>query len=380
MKAVFFILLLLALFGNVRIGTFILNRSVFGNRREDALMRWMLTIIPPLILGMSSLYWFAWRETTEQRLSAVGLAGWAWLLMTASVGLYWMVDRAFHNWNPERVPGTRELEGEIVRLRKAHVPFALLRRLGAHNDLYDLEITRHQVVIDDLPPAFEGYRVAFLTDTHVASFMRRAFYRECVDQVRRRRPDLVLLGGDYVSFRRHIPLMAELLLTGLEARDGVWAVLGNHDYWSDPDGIIAAMTSRGVRFLVNRSVQIERGGSVIDVVGIDEIYRGRPDPEAAFANADRRRPCLAVSHHPDVVGRLRNRRVDLLVCGHTHGGQIRFPFFGAVVVPSKHEARYAAGFHLEEDVRMYVSRGLGSIPPIRILCRPEIAVFDLVRS
>ncbi|MGH9458874.1 MAG: metallophosphoesterase [Thermoanaerobaculia bacterium] len=380
MTPVYFLLLFFALFGNARIGLFILNRVVFGQREEHDRMKVFLIAIPPVLLALASLYWFAWREIAAQRLSAVGLAGWAWLLLSASVGLYWIVDRAFHNWNPERVPGTRTGAARIIRLRKAHIPFVWVRNLGAHNDVYDLEVTRHEIVVSDLPPAFDGYRVAFLTDTHVASFMRRAFYRECVEQVRAERPDLVLLGGDFVSLRRHIPLMAELLLTGLEAPDGVWAVLGNHDYWADADGTVAAMTARGVRFIVNRSVQIERDGAAIDLVGIDEIYRGRPDPDAAFAHADPSRPCITLSHHPDIVGRLRNRRVDLLVCGHTHGGQIRFPFFGAVVVPSKHEGRYAAGFHLEGSVRMYVSRGIGAVPPIRILCRPEIAIFDLVRN
>ena len=376
----FFVLLFFALFGNARIGAFIINRVVFGSREEDGTMKWLLRFMPPALLLLTPLYWIAWTRVKDARLDILGGISWGWLLLTAGVGVYWILDRALHNWSTEAVPGTRTMDSTVIRLRKAHVPFLWLRNLGAHNDLYDLEITRHQVAVDDLPPAFEGYRIAFLTDTHVASFMRRGFYREVVDQVRAHDPDLVLLGGDFVSFRRHIPLMAELLLTGLEARDGVWAVLGNHDYWADRDGVIAAMTAKGVRFIVNRSVQIERDGAILDLVGIDELYRGRPDAHAAFANADPARPCIALSHHPDIVPRLRNHRIDLLVCGHTHGGQIRFPFFGAVIVPSKHEGRYAAGFHVEQGVRMYVSRGLGSIPPVRILCRPEVAIFDLVRE
>lgn len=380
MTAVFLIALLLGLVGNVRVGVFILNRAVFGGRDEDDLMKWMLIVIPPVLLGMTLLYWFAWRELRQDHLTIAGWFGWGWLLLTAAVGMYWIVDRAFHNWNPERVQGTRELGSEVIRMRKAHIPFAALRNLGAHNELYDLEVTRHELAIGDLPEAFIGYRIAFLTDTHVASFMRRAFYREIVNQVRASGADLVLLGGDFVSFRRHIPLMAEVLLRDLEARDGVWAVLGNHDYWADADGVVGAMTAKGVRFIINRSARIERDGAVLDLVGIDEVYRGRPDPEAAFATTDPARPCIALSHHPDIVGRLHGRRIDLLLCGHTHGGQIRFPLFGAVIVPSKHEGRYAAGFHLEGSIRMYVSRGLGSVPPVRILCKPEVAIFELTRG
>jgi hypothetical protein len=273
------------------------------------------------------------------------------------------------------VRGVRDLPSDIIRLRKAHMP-SLLRRLGAHNDVYDIEVTRHEVFIDDLPEAFDGYRIAFLTDTHVAGFVRRAFYREVVAQVNRFEPDLLLLGGDFVTWQRHIPLMADVLLADLTARDGVLAILGNHDYWAGADEVKAAMTARGVQFIINRSHVIRRNGAELPVAGIDEVYRGTPDVEATFANV-KPGPCIGVTHHPDAIDILDGRRIDLLVCGHTHGGQIRFPFFGAVVVPSRHESRYASGFHRVGGVLMYVSRGIGAIPPIRILCRPEVATFTL---
>jgi uncharacterized protein len=131
-----------------------------------------------------------------------------------------------------------------------------------------------------------------------------------------------------------------------------------------------------VKFIINTSHTIRRSADELPVVGIDEVYRGEPDVDAAFAGV-KRAPCIGVTHHPDLIDLLDRRRIDLLVCGHTHGGQIRFPFFGAIVVPSRHEGRYAAGFHREGAVLMYVSRGIGAIPPVRILCRPEVATFTL---
>ncbi|HJT15858.1 MAG TPA: metallophosphoesterase, partial [Thermoanaerobaculia bacterium] len=223
--------------------------------------------------------------------------------------------------------------------------------------------------------ALDGYRIAFLTDTHVAAMMRRGFYREVVKQVQQFDPHLVLLGGDFVTWNRHIPLMAEWLLTDLKARDGVFAVLGNHDYWAGAAEVQQVMSERGVRFLTNDSVKLP-----LQVVGIDEMYRGTPDVAKAFADIDPSQPVIGVSHHPDIIDLLGDRRIDLLVCGHTHGGQIRFPFFGAIVVPSRHEDEYAAGFHRVRNVLMYVSRGIGSIPPLRILCRPEVATFTLRRG
>jgi predicted MPP superfamily phosphohydrolase len=264
------------------------------------------------------------------------------------------------------------------------MPIAALRRFGAHNDLYDIEVTRHEVFIRDLPAAFDGYRVAFLTDTHVASFVRPDFYREIVARTMAFAPDLVLLGGDFVHWENDIPLLPETILHGLHAPDGIYAVPGNHDYWANVDGVIAVMTATGVRFLVNRSLAIVREGESGDeriwLVGIDEVYRGVVDLDAAFASTPVREVRLGLSHHPDIVDRLGGRRLDLLVCGHTQGGQSRFPFFGPVVVPSVHEARYASGFHRVGDVLLYVSRGIGAIPPVRILCKPEVATFTLRRA
>jgi uncharacterized protein len=400
LRPLFFALLLLAFAGDARIFLFVLNRIVFGSHREEKPpLHWLQFAVPPLLVVLTLLFWplNQWiavladnrlieritPDPIESVLTSLTLAkiGASWLFIAASVGAYWIIDRfRMQTFADVPIPGTRTLASEIVKLRKAHVPFAFVRNLGAHNDVYDLEVTKHEVAVPNLPPSFDGYRIAFLTDTHVASFMRRGLYREAVAQTRRFDPDLVLLGGDFVSFARHIPLMAEVLLPDLEARDGVYAVLGNHDYWADADGVIAAMTARGVRFIINRSIAIRRGDDAIALAGVDEIYRGKPDVDAAFARVDPRVPCIGLSHHPDVVDLLGTRRVDLLVAGHTHGGQIRFPFFGSIVVPSKHEARYAAGFHRVDDVLLYVSRGIGAIPPLRILCKPELATFVLRRT
>jgi uncharacterized protein len=394
-RAIFFILTAFALLGDARIFLFIMNRVVFGDHREEH-SAWtpLLYVVPPVLLFLTALFWPLQRWMTwlmerplvervtpdvfERLYWVIPLAklGAAWLIVAACVGAYWIVDRIYRNSNPERVQGVRDLDPEVIRLRKAHMPIAFLRRLGAHNDVYDIEVTRHEVFIDDLPAAFDGYRIAFLTDTHVAGFVRREFYRQIVAQTNLFDPDLILLGGDFVTWRKHIPLMADVLLTDLRAHDGLLAVLGNHDYWANGEEVEAAMTAKGVKFITNTSHVIRRDGAALPVVGIDEVYRGEPDIEAAFANV-KPGPCIGVTHHPDLVDQLDGRRVDLLVCGHTHGGQIRFPFFGPLVVPSKHEGRYAAGFRRIGGVLMYVSRGIGAIPPIRILCRPEVATFTL---
>jgi hypothetical protein len=261
LRPLFFSLLFFALIGDARVFLFVANRVVFGSHREEkSRFHWLLYAVPPLLLVLTLLFWplHAWiDDLTDERLAFLATLGAAWLFIAAAIGVYWILDRFRILLRGEPpVPGTRTLPAEVVKLRKAHIPFASLRKLGAHNDIYDLEITRHEVFVRNLPPSFDGYRVVFLTDTHVASFHRRAFFREVVAQANAYEPDLILLGGDFVTFERHIPLMAELLLSGLEARDGIYAVLGNHDYWANADGVVAAMTARGVRFIINRSSSI----------------------------------------------------------------------------------------------------------------------------
>lgn len=375
------LLALLAIAGNARIGLFSLNRLVFAEKHESDRLKWGLVAIPVVLLALAPLYWILVADFRDGNLTGLGWAGAVWLGLTVATGAYWLIDRGWHATHPKKVDGTHTLPSQIIRMREPHVPFRALRKLGAHNDVYDLEVTRHEIVIPDLPPSFIGYQIAFMTDTHVAGFMRRAFYRECIEQINRREVDLVLLGGDFVSWKKDIPLMARVLLEDLQARDGVFAVLGNHDYWSDASAVVSAMTARGVRFLINESTTLRRGDAEIDLIGIDEIYRGDPDVKATFRNVPGNRPCIGISHHPDIIGLLgRDRRIDLLLAGHTHGGQIRLPFLGAIVVPSKHEGLYDAGFHRQRQVLLYVSRGLGSVPPIRILCPPELAVFTLIRE
>ena len=378
LRPIFAAFITLALVGDARIFLFVINHLVFGGHREEkSRWHWLLYAVPPLLLALTALFWplNQWVERllatpaieriAPERLEeiawtlALAKAGAAWLIIAAGVGSYWILDRI-------RVTAFGE------------PPVDGTRTLPSVDGKFDLEITRHEVFIDDLPAPFDGYRIAFLTDTHIAPFVRRAYYDEIAAQVRRIEPDLILFGGDFVSFRNHIPLLPDRL-AGLSAKDGMYAVLGNHDYWTDAPRVIAALETIGIRFLTNAHVMLARGGARLPLAGIDEIYRGTPDLDAAFAGIAAGAPCIAFTHHPDLIDVVR-RRVDLLLCGHTHGGQIRFPFFGAVVVPSKHEATYATGFHRVGAVLMYVSRGIGAIPPVRILCRPEIAAFTLRRS
>jgi predicted MPP superfamily phosphohydrolase len=388
MKPLFFTFVLLALLGDARIFVFILNRVVFGAHRDErSPYTWLIKVLPPVLLALTALFWplNLWidrllstriMETiTPDRIESIvwsvllAKLGAGWLIIAASVGVFWIVERI-------RVLSIRDVPLEGIRTSESSTKKRRLVR-PLRNEIYDLEVTRHELFIDDLPEAFDGYRIAFMTDTHVAPFLRREYFRGVVAQVQRFDPHLVLLGGDFVTFRRHIAYIKPLLLDGLTAHDGVYAILGNHDYWAGASDVIAALESGGVTLLTNRSIALRRGEEMVNVLGIDEIYRGTPDIPKAFERVGPSMVTIGVSHHPDIIDELDGRRIDLLVCGHTHGGQIRLPFFGAIFVPSMHEGLYASGFHRVRNVLMYVSRGIGGIPPVRILCKPELATFTL---
>jgi predicted MPP superfamily phosphohydrolase len=367
-RAIFYAFILLALLGDARIFLFVANRYVYAARRHPKTPNTLLIgFLPPLLIALTALFWplgvwldrmltGSWLDLIDWSFILVK-AGGAWLLIASSVGIFWIIDRIrILTSKPLPIEGVTTLDSTIAP--------------------YDLEITRHEVQIDDLPPVFDGYRIIFLSDTHVIPSMRE-YFREVVAQTRALDPDLILLGGDFITWERHIPLMSEALLDGLTARDGVYAVLGNHDYWSDAEKVTAALNARDVTVLTNRSTAIRRNDALLSLAGIDEVYRGNPDVEKAFARVDPSRPCIAFSHHPDIIDEVGNHRIDLLLCGHTHGGQIRIPFFGALMVPSVHEGLYLSGFHRVRNALMYVGRGIGAVPPIRILCKAELPLFTL---
>lgn len=375
--SVLIVALILAPLGYVRITAFVVNHAIFGHRRDVPTLQWTIAIVPPLLLVLTYLFVPLVREFNAPTPSTAAQGGAVWLLIAALFGLGWIVETLVHKHHKSRIDKAEAVSSNVIRLRRGHIHYPALQRLGLHNDVYDLEVNLYRIYVPDLPPAFRGYRIAFLSDTHVAAFMRKVLYDTCAEQIRAANADLILLGGDYVTWARHITLMAARLTDGLNPPDGMYAVLGNHDYWADADGVVTALTMRGVRFLHNQSVRIERDRGAIYVGGIDEIYRGKPDVAATLSAIPHDAPRIVISHHPDIVDYIGDDRIDLLLAGHTHGGQICVPFFGPILVPSVHETRYAAGFFQQRNLLMYVGRGIGAVPPIRILCRPELPIFEL---
>jgi predicted MPP superfamily phosphohydrolase len=241
-----------------------------------------------------------------------------------------------------------------------------------------VSIERPTLPLPRLPQAFDGLRVAFLTDIHHGPYVSLDFVRGVVRTTLSLEPDLVLLGGDYSS--RESKYIAPCLdvLGGLRAPLGVFAVLGNHDYWHGRDETRTGLKAAGITELTNTGVWLMRGASLLRLAGVDDLWRGTPDVPAAVGDATTADACLLVSHNPDVAETLRDPRVGLMLSGHTHGGQVIVPGYGAPIVPSRYGQKYLRGLVDAPVTRVYVSRGLGTVsPPMRFGSRPELTLLTL---
>jgi uncharacterized protein len=244
-------------------------------------------------------------------------------------------------------------------------------------EAYDVTVERWQVGV---PRLAKPLRVAFLTDLHLGPFIAAPRLRRWVELARSEAPDLVVLGGDLVD--AHGPTDPNELaqpLAPLEAPLGCFTVWGNHDHrrFREAGGLGAldrALHSVGIRPLRNEGVVVRDD---LFLAGLDDLRNGRPDLRTALAGRGEGRATLFVSHNPDVLPEVP-LDVDLTLCGHTHGGQIRLPGIGAVVTSSRYGRRFVAGW-VAAPARGYVSRGLGvGVVPMRLDCPPELTVLDLV--
>ena len=220
-------------------------------------------------------------------------------------------------------------------------------------------------------------RVAFLADLHYGIYIRRDSVARWVDATNEQAPDLILLGGDLVDRTSGGSSTDDLLseLARLRAPLGVYATWGNHDHarFSGTRAFEEALGSAGIVMLRNRGVSARDD---LFVAGLDDFRSGRPDVPATLRGRPADAACLLVSHNPDALPRVPVD-VDLTLCGHTHGGQIRLPGVGAIVTSSRYGRRFVAGW-VDGPALGYVSRGLGfSLIPLRVDCPAELTILDL---
>ncbi len=284
-----------------------------------------------------------------------------------------------------------------------------------------IEVVEHELPINNLPDAFVGARMVQISDLHCSATVSQEYLRRCIQRVNRLQPDLVVMTGDYITHdeRGRYKEVVLSLLSGLQSRLGIYAVFGNHDYglltsWHKPrsksiEQLQYGMSKIGIKVLRNDAEAVVMDGQKIWLAGMGDLWAGDFNPEDTFTqlpcnkgltiesdnngvcNAGAHNivsvptqdgtssPVFVLSHNPDTINQLLPYRPDLVMCGHTHGGQVRVPFLGPPILPVKNR-QYASGMFKLGNTVLYVNRGLGRLGRIRFNCRPEITVFTLVNK
>jgi hypothetical protein len=263
--------------------------------------------------------------------------------------------------------------------------------------LYAGEIARHwievswsDVFIPSLPPAFDGFRVAQISDIHMDEFTEAFFVRDVVNRINSLNPDAVFLTGDFVTselapkkFAIGAGWQCAGILNELTCRQR-YAVLGNHDVMIGAKAVSEALTDNAITVLRNSYMPLERSGGRIWLAGLTDPVQGCPDPEAtmpaAICNIPKE-PIVLLCHAPDYVDHLLTlpcgHAVSLMLCGHTHGGQVRLPLIGPMILPELGK-KYVEGWFRFGQLQMHVNRGIGTVGvPFRLDCPPEISMITL---
>jgi len=272
----------------------------------------------------------------------------------------------------------------FLRLTGA-VTFAALGALTTYSLLgneADSPVIEHVFIpISNLPAPLDGFRIVQISDIHYYPFTTIELVERAVEMANQLNPDLTVLTGDYVW--HDVEPIFELLpsLAGLSAKQGVYANLGNHDLWTDVEVITRAFEQERIPLLVNHGVPISVGKSTLYLAGLDDGWSGKPDLADAMANYPNDAITVLLMHEPDLAPRYAvDKRIYLQLSGHSHGGQVRLPFYGPIILPYL-SWKYPMGLYNVDGMWLYTNRGLGTTNvPVRVNCAPEITELTLVSA
>ncbi len=246
-----------------------------------------------------------------------------------------------------------------------------------------LTARRVSVPIANLPPALDGFTIAHLSDLHRGPYISGEHIREAAAIAVSHTPDLIVLTGDHISYTAEYAKSCAEALSPLNAPHGLYAVLGNHEYWTGTvDRAADACRDAGARLLVNEAVPIDVGDARWWLCGVDDIWEGRPDLDTTLANVPPEHLKILLCHEPDFADEAAKHGIHLQLSGHSHGGQVRLPAVGPIVLPTyAHKYPYRLQRVAETPTQVYTTTGVGvTFPPIRINCRPEVAILRLTRA
>ncbi len=256
-----------------------------------------------------------------------------------------------------------------------------------------VKITRVSIKSPDIPPAFDGKKIVFVSDIHHGAALSIEQVQRLVNRINNLHPDIILLGGDYVSLDKQYirPVFTEL--RKLKSKYGVFGVMGNHDYFVNGDLSRKMMVQNGIKQCDNKSYWVRIDNDSIKIGGVDDPGGSVPQVDSTIYDLKKTDFCILISHRPEYIKELNSNLVDLTLSGHTHGGQVTFFGFWAPILPSnnstwaslsltKESQKYSYGLrHIKPGMQSYITSGIGTRSPhFRFFRRPEITVLELKRK
>jgi predicted MPP superfamily phosphohydrolase len=239
-----------------------------------------------------------------------------------------------------------------------------------------LAIERQQIYLRRLPKGLDGLRIVHLSDLHFGPIVNPKHLERAIEAANDLRPDLIALTGDYISHDRSYAAPCAELVGRLRARYGVYAVLGNHDHWTDAALIADLFRAEGITVLLNEGMRLDLNGESFWLSGVNDTMVGLEDLPLALAGSGDNEMKLLLAHNPIILRRAARAGVDLVLSGHTHGGQV-------TLRPEKNlsgrpRRRLLRGLGRRGNTQIYVTRGLGTVVlPIRYGCPPEVSLLEL---
>ena len=375
-----------ACLGHAYLWTIALN-ILYGHAVPHWVLRFTRKLDILFILSGPAIFWFALDLGNTARLqwTTGGLRFWLapYTVICCVFGLVIGPIAQVRYWLRRLAPQQVECVGRIVNVAEqlGYLPSgdgkdAASCRLP-FNQVFEVEFTRKTLVLPQIPAPWDGLTILHLTDLHLCGTPDRKFHQFIIDEcLKEGVPDLVALTGDVVDSAWHhrwvLPVLGRL-----RWNLAAFAILGNHDEWYEEKLTRRRLARLGMRVLGNSWQTADVRGQPMLVIGHEGPWF-TPPPDLTNCPGGVFRLCL--SHTPDNIGWARRHGIDLVLAGHVHGGQIRFPLIGASFVPSRFSRRYDCGTFYEAPTVMHVSRGIAGQHPIRILCRPEVTRIVLKKG
>ena len=260
--------------------------------------------------------------------------------------------------------------------------FIFIFYLAAHLYLepFFLSVWEFEFKNTQIPAAFDGKKILFISDIHHGPHFSIDRVRGLVEKANGLKPDLILLGGDYVhGGSRYIkPCMDEL--KNLKAPSGVFGVRGNHDHWDGADLSKNAMIEAGIKLIENSSECVIVNDRKIRLVGVGDLWEGSQQISGPLSEASDTDFVILVSHNPDYAEKISKYydKIDLMLSGHTHGGQVSVFGLYSPLIPSAYGQKYRSGMVQCGNMKLLISNGVGCVsPPVRFFCRPDIISITL---